>query len=328
MDIYRDNVARNPKPFYPLSKKVISSCDITALYEDKKGFIWAGAKYHSAEEFANYVGLYKLNHEGEVLARHAIKKWPAGNQRLMNQLINQIYMASAGTIWLATGFGLVMFNEDQEKTTIFRYPGNDTLSVEGYRMLTLCPDPNNPEKYLWLGTAGGGLLCFDKDDKTFIPVNLNDELPGRHIASMLADEDGHIWIATDRGIVRATSAGNGGELTQVSLYDRSCGLITDDYSNFYGHNAVKTKNGALIFTGPKGFQIIDPENISLNTYIPPVYISNLSINYEAAWHDQPGSPLDEPLSLATKIRLPHNKNTLSFELTAPNYQSTGHLEYV
>nr|NQU92601.1 response regulator [Bacteroidota bacterium] len=41
----------------------------------------------------------------------------------------------------------------------------------------------------------------------------------------------------------------------------------------------------------------------------------------------PGSPLDEPLSLATKIRLPHNKNTLSFELTAPNYQSTGHLNF-
>jgi len=328
LDISEGSDMPDSKSATVVSKKVIENTDITALYEDNHENIWAANNGFDQKANSNYSGLYKVDPDGRVLKSYIIHLWPVDNQRAMNQFINQIHMDNTGMLWMATGFGLVKFDPEAELTTVFNYPPKSSIGkITAYRITTLCPDPNYPEKYLWLGTAGGGLVCFDKQNQTITPAKYQDGKPGRNISSLLSDDYGNLWIATNKGIIRASVVASGGKLAKLNVFDKSSGLFTNDYSNFYGHKALKTKSGDLIFTGPKGFQIIIPKDLPGENFIPPVYITGLRVNQQDINFGQQDSPLDQPLSKVEKIRFPYDENTLTFELTAPNYQSPDHIIY-
>jgi len=39
---------------------------------------------------------------------------------------------------------------------------NDSSSLSFDLIFSLCPDPLQPDRYLWIGTNGGGLNRFDR----------------------------------------------------------------------------------------------------------------------------------------------------------------------
>ena len=306
---------------------VIDSKTVTSLIEDSNKHIWVATNFNNEETLESKTELYKIDQDGKILATYLIGNWNEPYWNDAKHFIYQIYADKKGFIWLATGFGLIRFSEDTHELINYSFPESDSISVVNDKLQSICPDPKNPGRFLWLGSDGGGLLCFDIEHSNFKISSQKPGLPSNKISSILADDSGNLWIGTDRGIARAILNNQGGNISEITIYNISDGLITSNFTNYYGANALKTKSGNLIFSGPKGFQIFDPKNIISDEYFPFLEISNLWINYEPANFGQSGSPLKQPVSLTKYLSLPYDQNTLGFEATALDFRNTDQLTY-
>lgn len=68
--------------------------------------------------------------------------------------------------------------------------------------------------YIWMGTNGGGLSCFDGLE--FKTYTLKDSLPSNYILSLYEDVDGLLWIGTSKGVVIY----DGEKFTDLKLWNR------------------------------------------------------------------------------------------------------------
>ena len=77
------------------------------------------------------------------------------------------------------------------------------FSLRHQLAVTFCPDPYQPEQYLWVGTKGGGLNRYDRSTGRFLHLtSQNTFLPNDDVYGLLPDDAGHLWISTNRGLSR------------------------------------------------------------------------------------------------------------------------------
>ncbi|MBK8829214.1 MAG: hypothetical protein IPO26_21800 [Saprospiraceae bacterium] len=77
---------------------------------------------------------------------------------------------------------------------------NDARSISADGVLTICPDPVEPDKYLWLGTEGGGMNRFEISTGKCINYNENNGLPNNVAYCILSDSLNNLWISTNKGL--------------------------------------------------------------------------------------------------------------------------------
>ncbi len=327
LDIKNEKVSTNNSVKTTNYKQIIKGKTITALHENSDGSIFAGTIFSDPDSAKTYTELYRLSNDGKIQSIYPITNCYIRNGNEIDQFINQIYIDESNCIWLASGFGLVKIDRERDGKIIFSDVDENTSSIGENRLLSICPDPFAPDSILWLGYANRGLRCFNKVTNLFCSGVAPFNLKSNHIASILPDNKGNLWLGSDKGIQKISVSEKGGEPNQISIYDNSDGLITGDFTNYYGPNAVKSKQGKLIFTGPRGFQFINPDSEKENQEIPYLHITDFTVNYNPADFGQPESPLSESISLTKKISLPYYQNTLGFEMTAIDFKAPAHLRY-
>ena len=122
---------------------------------------------------------------------------------------------------------------------------------------------------LWVGTPGG-LDRFELDTETFTHYREDDGLPNNTIYCILEDKEGNLWLSTNKGLSRFDPQ------TEVFVnFDVTDGLQSNEFN---GNACHANGNGELFFGGINGFNVFLPENIQLNSVIPPVVITSLSKN--------------------------------------------------
>jgi signal transduction histidine kinase/ligand-binding sensor domain-containing protein/DNA-binding response OmpR family regulator len=205
---------------------------------------------------------------------------------------------------------------------------------------------------LWIGTALGGLFCYNRETGIFKEFNsdarYSQHISGNTILDVHEDKKGMFWFGTNKGL---------------TLYDRSTGKFTnnsennglpknavfsileDDHGNFWlskgaeitkynpetnksqsydisyglpstGLNDMrgcKTKNGEMYFAG-NGLVRFNPDNIRNNTYIPPVEITAFR-------------KFDKQVNFGNEIHLKYYDNFLSFEFAALSFISPERNQY-
>ena len=88
-----------------------------------------------------------------------------------------IHHARNGVFWLGTVYGLLKFNRSDGSFEYFNNDPLDKSSISHDIVNTICPDPLDPEKILWVGTGGGGINKFDKTTKKFQHFRVEDGPP-------------------------------------------------------------------------------------------------------------------------------------------------------
>lgn len=76
-------------------------------------------------------------------------------------------------------------------------PANIELSRFEFKTKMNCVSKDNRGHY-WIASAGNGLMRFD--GKNFVSVENSLELIGRDIQSIVSDDQGNVWIASDKGV--------------------------------------------------------------------------------------------------------------------------------
>ncbi len=250
------------------TKDGLASTFVHRIRRDSRGFLW----------FATREGLSRF--DGARFVSYSI------SDGLPDASVYDIVEADDGTYWVATnGGGVSRFNPAAARQ---RGPLFTTYevgrSVQSNRVNHLFQDSAGT---IWAGTDGG-IFRLEKSgaDETFRPVTFGQTTTalvhgGRAFAE---DADGHLWIATNHGLVRRMP---GGRSMHYSLNPRP-----DGTDNVY--DVRVDREGRLWIGGDDGLFVFKPERASELTTLPAASRALKDAAARAAakragpWPDRPG----------------------------------------
>jgi ligand-binding sensor domain-containing protein/signal transduction histidine kinase/DNA-binding response OmpR family regulator len=325
----------------------LGSDAVLDIMQDSNGNLW----------IATWGGGLNLRKPGH----HSFKQFmndPANPQSISSNFVQKTYEDHDGKLWVATYYGgLNYFNSVTGKFT--RFIGDSTTStyLSGNNIISLIEDA---KLNLWMGTDDGGLNCYDKkshlithyfdneEKKPDIRVLFKDSkgrfwvgqkglylfnetkrkffiytdkagLSTEFIKGITEDEHGTLWISTSNGLTQFNP-----ENRMFKKYNTGDGL---QGMEFEANACLKTKNGEMYFGGLNGFNSFYPGQITINKFIPPVYITDFQIFNKRVKIGDAGSPLQTDIALTKEIHLSYNQSTFSFNFSALNYKTSENNQY-
>ncbi|RMG81594.1 MAG: hypothetical protein D6707_04555, partial [Bacteroidetes bacterium] len=308
--------------------------NVTALTRDHKGNIWAAAwvdltvKSSKKNEVRGMFIIYKIDIEAQKIYRYRLDKISSSGLVNSFQTIYSIYAENSANLWLGTGSGLFNFNPQLESIKAFPLAPEQITKLNSISIHAITPDVHNPLKYLWIGTANKGLFRFNKDEKTFTQHTKKNGLPGNTVSSVLTDNNGNLWLGTNKGLCKIVLDTNTSEILDVQNFDKSDGIKDDDFGFFYGQNAHKNSKGEMFFAGAKDISIFDPEEIKTESVQSPLVPTAFYINFKPIYFAEPESPLTAPVSKITQIELPYRDNSFAIDLAVLNFRSPEKSRYM
>ncbi|HEY6900069.1 MAG TPA: two-component regulator propeller domain-containing protein [Puia sp.] len=222
-------------------------------------------------------------------------------------------------LWLGSVNGLYCFDKRQEKIVhVYRNDEKDSSSISANVALSFCPDMEEPERYLWVGTKGGGLNRLDKRTGRFIHYTTRQGLANNVVYGILPDYDGHLWLSTNKGLsVFHTPTGT------FRNFDVSDGLQSNEF-NRYAY--LRTSDGIMIFGGLNGINYFREDEIHA---LPPpqVVFTDFRLFNRSVLPGRPGSPLTKAIDATASIELRYDQNIVTFQFAALDYRKKGSINY-
>ena len=216
------------------------------------------------------------------------------------------------SIWIGTGAGLLHFNPKTGAFQPYQNIPSDPKSLSMNIVRSIEVDPLEPERYLWIGTAGAGLDRLDKLSGKFQHFGMNEGLPDVVIYGIMADSSGNLWLSTNHGI----SVLNIRSLT-FRNFDMRDG-IQDNEFNAAAYSV--TQDGIMLFGGINGFNRFRPEDIMLaNTYKPQLVFTDFRISNKKVSVRQGDIPYTESITYTDKLTIPYHVKSFSLEFAALDF---------
>jgi signal transduction histidine kinase/CheY-like chemotaxis protein/AraC-like DNA-binding protein/ligand-binding sensor domain-containing protein len=240
-----------------------------------------------------------------------------------------IYEDKAGVLWVGTENGMVRCRRNgnlQNNLDVTHYkniPGNQR-SLSYNHVMCFLDDPDNPERYLWVCTKGGGINRLDKTDGTFLRLTKADGLPDNVVYGLLPDERGNLWGSTNKGIFCLLQDSLRADKYSFRNFSQKDGLQAEEFNT--GAYA-KLPGGKLIFGGVNGYNVFDPKEILSVDFHPPVYITKILVN------NQPVRPRDEfnilkkSTAFTKEITLSPRHDILTLEFSSLDYTAPDRNRY-
>lgn len=298
--------------FYPFTKydpvhKNFTSTPFKAsylfpLYKDRQDNIWT----------CSSDSMYCFDADLKKIAAWHL---PITNSNNFYFLVQSIYQQNDSIFWLATTGGLIQFNKNKNAWKIYVNNANDETTLSSNIIFSLCADPKQPNKFLWAGTNGAGLNCLNMSTGKFTHYTTNDGLPNDVIYGILSDDDGNLWISTNKGLCRFTPPSATNKFSIIN-YEAKDGLQSNEF-NRYAY--CKTKDGTLYFGGVNGFNYFNPKELRTNTLPPNIVITDFKIgNRPITIHDDK-TILVKPIEMIDKIEVNYEDNMISFDFAAMDF---------
>lgn len=280
---------------------------ILSLAKDASGGLWVGT----------YIdGLYRVAEDGTIHRYGLNEGLPAGN-------IRAIAVDGEGVVWLATQSGVARLEGNKARmldgenapsgltTALDSQPGALWIgTIEGARVMR-----SNSIERIDLDALGGGRSVFGfrrlGDDMWIVSdrglyryrqgrlarVGLEQGLPVDATFEMLPDQTGHVWITSNRGVMRTTHA----ELDAVAdgyraridveRFTEMDGMISSQANGSSGPAAWVSHDGSLWVATASGLTTLDPTRLNrLRQQLPPptviesLHLDGQPLPLEAADH--------------------------------------------
>jgi len=293
----------------------ISGNDVYYTYQDSRGNIWValfGGGLNLLREVNGQVLFYHKNNSFEHYPRFGLYMEVRGIVEDRN-----------GRIWVGTTDGLMSVeskfnNPSQIKFEIYRNESVQ-MNVLDNDIYFLYRDSGGD---VWISVFGGGLNkleSYEDGRPVFQSYSLYEGMNSDVILSIVEDEDGYLWLATENALARFDK-----KKETFRNFDRYDGFINVKMEE---GSAIRCHNGEIWFGNRMGILAFNPRkietvNINYETLIVDFLISNREIR---SFRDKP--LLKESIRYANSITLKHNQNNIVLEFAALNYYNLNRVSY-
>lgn len=285
-------------PVRPDEPGAMSHPNVWALLTDKDGDVWLGTEGG---------GLLRYDRESDSFTRIPYDK--NDSRHTIGGIIWSLFEDHSGMIWVGTNSGLSRLDKTTGAFRHWQHIDQDPLSLSNNTVLTIFEDR---EHQIWAGTRAG-LNRLHPNGETFRVIRTDDGLASDNITSILQDGSGRLWLGTTDGLA---------SLDPKTYAVRNYNLTDWAGGKFNYGAALKRQNGELLFGGIQGFIRFLPENLQVNTFKPPVVLTDFQVFNQSITPNQKGSPLTQALTSTRHIVLNHRQSVFSFEFAALNYYSS------
>ncbi|NLO71323.1 MAG: response regulator [Porphyromonadaceae bacterium] len=316
--VYAEKDKSNPLEFKfqrylytPESDNSISNNDVYYTLQDSKDRIWVGT-------FGGGLNLL-MKEQGRVIFKHkfnSFSKYPEYGRYMEVRTIEE---DKSGRIIVGTSDGLMSFDGDFE--------ASNEIEFETYTKKTSGATSDiyalykDKKEQIWVSIFGEGLkriISFDSQNKQpiFESYGFHSSVNDDVILSMVEDDTGLLWVATENGI---------------SKYDKNTNTFRnyDKYDGFPAikmneESAMRHSDGTLWFGSSKGVLKFSPNQIGSKNHEYPTYIvefrvSNKNFN---EWNNDTTS-----VKYIDKITLKHKQSMFTIEFAALNYYNQNNISY-
>jgi signal transduction histidine kinase/DNA-binding response OmpR family regulator/ligand-binding sensor domain-containing protein len=225
-----------------------------------------------------------------------------------------------GTFWFGTiSHGLYHFNPTTFAVQHYVSSSGDTSSLSHDHVLSIREDPLERDRYLWVGTDGGGLNRLEKQTGKFQRITQKQGLSDNVVYSILTDKRGHLWMSTNQGICRMDPRS-----LSFRNFDVSDGLKVMEFNR---EEYYQDDEGTMYFGNVGGINIFRPEDLKDNMHIPPVVLTDLKLRNVSVQIGDSGSILSEAISETKEIKIPYEQNVITLEYAALDFLNPGKNQY-
>ncbi|MFT3824778.1 MAG: two-component regulator propeller domain-containing protein [Chitinophagaceae bacterium] len=332
--------------YNPFDASGISSNEVLHVSEDSEGNIWIATWGGGLNLLDHHTGRFtRFTHDA------------ANANSISSNYVQKVYEDRQHNLWVATYYGglNLLDRKTRQFTSFIRDPQNRT-ALSGNNIVSLTEDNAGN---LWIGTDDGGLNCYDPATQGFSHYfHTDDKMPdlrvlfcdskGRlwvgqtglylfdpakkafnrftteaglateFIKGMTEDEKGNFWIATSNGLTCFNP-----DTHRFKKYNTGDGLQGLEFeANAY----MKTRSGEMFFGGINGFNAFYPSSITSNSFVPPVYLTDLQVFNQKVIPGK-NAPLQQDISVANTITLSHTQSSFSLGFAALNYTASENNQY-
>jgi signal transduction histidine kinase/ligand-binding sensor domain-containing protein len=163
----------------------LSQSNVTAILQDRRGFMW----------FATRDGLNRYDGNAFVVYKHN----PNDPGSLSANYLQDLMEDDQGYLWIATlTGGADKFDPSTERFTRYRHDPSNSNTISGDSVYSIARDSRG---YFWFGTGDTGLDRFDPATGNFTHYQKDsaDLFVGK-ITHVIADRQGEIWFVGQRGL--------------------------------------------------------------------------------------------------------------------------------
>ena len=336
----------------PANPNSLINNSVQTIYIDKSGTIWVGTFSSGMNSFDPKTGTFK---------RYVNN--PTDPNSLTDNRVYSILEDSKGIIWVGTyGGGLNRLDKKTGKISAFQHDEKNSSSISSNSVWTMIEDNDGK---LWLGTFGGGVNIFDRTKQTFTsfkndpkdPSSLGDD----NIIRVFKDSKNNIWFGTTKGLCRyyrdskkfktyREKDGLANDFIYGILEDNNGNLWlstnnglskfnpkNESFKNYFYNDGLQGnefnqnayakdfKAGNLLFGGPNGLTIFNPDSIKDNSYLPPIVFTNY-LRYNT--DDEEGKPIIEKgISERDSITLTYKDNIVTIDFAALSFYNNFENQY-
>ncbi|RTE87055.1 MULTISPECIES: ligand-binding sensor domain-containing diguanylate cyclase [Gammaproteobacteria] len=200
---------------------------------------------------------------------------------LTDNFIMSVHEARDGTIWVGTGHGVTLLTRQVDGSYELSYldfpDGSDAEYVFGIY-------EREASNEMWL-TTDRGLVRVNLSDMSVSDVTKDDGLPFDKYFEVIEDQEQHLWLSSNRGIVRfpyeeASAVADGDSIVlTIEIFGESDGMSSAQANGGSGPSAIVERSGRLLFATSKGVASVYPSDIGVFDEIkPPVVIENVIVD--------------------------------------------------
>ena len=288
----------------------LSNNHIFSIHRDKKNRMWIGT-------FGGGLDLAEPTADGKYKFRHFFQ------QKYGLRMVRVMEEDDKGMIWIGTSEGICIFHPDSliakaDDYYLFSH-SNGTFCSNEIRCFYY-----DKKGRMWVGTSGAGLnLCEPTNNYHSLKYEHYSTLEGLAndvVQSILGDNDGRLWVATEYGISKFNP-----DNRSFENYFFSSHTLGNVYSE---NSACMGPDGQLLFGTNYGLAVIDPKKIPSNESFSPVVFTNLYINGIHMSPELTESPLNQSLAYCDEITLKYFQNSLLIDFSTFDYSESGQTKYM
>jgi signal transduction histidine kinase/DNA-binding response OmpR family regulator/ligand-binding sensor domain-containing protein len=252
-------------------------------------------------------GRYRLDEFNQI--SHSTRNHSSS---IKSNIVYSIVEEKPNLIWFATrGGGIYRYNTlTRNIEANIQATPNERTSLINNDVLCLYIDR---QEELWIGSSGGLDRLF-LQNKPYRVQHFSERegLPNNTIHGILEDNNGNIWLSTNRGLVMYDRLKN-----NFKNFDVNDGLKNNEYTD--GATCRSLSSSKLFFGGVDGLDIVFPEKLEIKNYFPKLIVTDFQVRYESINPGDESNILTKNIDATSHIILKHDQNFISLFFTTLDY---------